>query len=76
SYFSEHLKAAKAYPTLMTTNLMAPEAYVMKAFINAWCMQKTEQEIHQAVGEAYHKYQKCGIRGAKRLFRTAWDSEE
>ncbi len=73
SYFLEHLKHAKAYPLLMTSNLMAPEAYVADALIDTWIQKHDDsQEVKIAVGKAYHKYQKCGIKGATRLFKTGW----
>jgi len=73
SYFLEHLKHAKAYPLLMTTNLMAPEAYVSGGLIDAWVQRNSDTEhIKKEVAKAYHKYQKCGIKGASRLFTSGW----
>ncbi len=71
-YFVDHLKHAKGYPLLMTTNLMTPEAYVANSLIDSWIMLKEENEIKEAIGKSYHKYQKCGLKGASRLFRTGW----
>lgn len=71
-YFVDHLKHSKGYPLLMTTNLMAPESYVVNALIDAWVMLKETEAIRQEAGKAYHKYQKCGIKGATRLFKTGW----
>lgn len=71
-YFKEHLLHSKGYPILMTTNLMAPEGYVLEGLINAWIDQKSGAEIRKNVGKAYHQYQKCGINGATRLFKTGW----
>ena len=69
NYFKEHLLASRGYPLLMTTNLMAPEAYVSQALIESWLILDPEKEIRKKVGLAYHKYQKCGVNGATRLFR-------
>ncbi len=71
-YFKDHLKIAKGYPLLMTTNLMAPEAYVMEAVIESWLNLNTGAQIRVNTGKAYHKFQKCGLRGATNLFRTGW----
>ena len=71
-FFKSHLNYAKAYPLLFTTNLMAPEAYNLEALINAWAGLKTEKEIRQEVGKAYHRYQKCGLKGAINLFTYGW----
>lgn len=71
-YFKDHLARAHAYPLLTTTNFMAPEAYVVAALIDAWALQKEETAIRKEAGKAYHKYQKCGIRGATNLFEVGW----
>ena len=71
-FFVDHLKHSKGYPLLMTTNLMAPESYVVGAVIDAWVGLKDEQEIRKEAGKSYHKYQKCGLKGATRLFKTGW----
>ena len=72
SYFKGHLLAANGYPVLMTTNLLAPEAYVLESVIESWAELKTEEEIRSSAGAAYHKYQKCGIEGATELFKYGW----
>ena len=71
-YFKEYLQATKAYPTLMTNNLLAPEAYVLESVFDAWALLQNEEKIHHAAGSAYNQYQKCGLKGAKRLFKTGW----
>ena len=72
NYFVDHLKHSMGYPLLMTTNLMAPEAYVLSSLIDAWILLKEEEKIRTEVGKSYHKYQKCGLKGATRLFKTGW----
>ena len=72
SYFKDHLLRAKGYPVLMTTNLMAPEAYVAEALIDAWVNLKPEHEIRTSAGAAYHQYQQCGLNGATNLFKVGW----
>lgn len=71
-YFKEHLLASKGYPLLMTTNLMAPEAYVVESVIESWLNLDDEKVIRQNAGIAYNKYQKCGIKGATKLFKHGW----
>lgn len=71
-FFEEPLRYAKGYPLLTTTNLMAPEAYITEALVNNWARQKSGADIRKAAGAAYHQYQKCGIKGATRLFKTGW----
>jgi hypothetical protein len=61
-----NLRAAGSKPLLLTTGLMAPEAYTLTAAIGAWV---SGADVREAAAQAYHKYQKCGIRAARRLFR-------
>jgi hypothetical protein len=72
SYFEPYLKSAGAYPLVTTTHLLAPEAYVMRAVVDAWASLGTGESAKTAAAEAYNTYQKCGIKGATRLFRTGW----
>ncbi|MBZ5664300.1 MAG: hypothetical protein LAO30_06810 [Acidobacteriia bacterium] len=71
-YFAEVLRASGAYPLLWTTNLMAPEAYTLKSALDGWIAGETNQQVHERAAAAYDKYQKCGMRGARRLFATGW----
>ncbi|WP_299315459.1 hypothetical protein [uncultured Aquimarina sp.] len=70
SYFSPEIKKAKANPILWTTHLMAPEAYTLKAAIDGWVRNESGNQIDERAAQSYHKYQKCGIRGARNLFTT------
>lgn len=72
SYFEPYLDAAGGYPLLTTTNLLAPEAYVVEAAISEWARLKPGADIHHAAGVAYDKYHKCGLRAAKNTFQTGW----
>lgn len=72
SYFNPHLKYAGGYPLLMTTNLMAPEAYVLEGVLDSWAMGESGAAIRKSAGAAYHAYQKCGLKGATNLFSTGW----
>jgi len=71
-YFGEALHTAGAYPLLWTTNLMAPEAYTLKSALDGWIAGEANEQIHERAAAAYDKYQKCGLRGARRLFVTGW----
>ena len=65
-YFGAHLTRAGSPPLLLTTGLMAPEAYTLTAALDAHVRGK---DVREAAAQAYHKHQKCGIRAARRLFR-------
>jgi len=66
-YFSAHLRRAGSEPLLLTTGLMAPEAYTLTAAIDA---HVRGTDVREAAAQAYHKYQSCGIKGARRLFTS------
>lgn len=68
SYFLDILNAGGSHPLLLTTNLMAPEAYTLDAAISSFAKGETPKQLHENVAAAYHKYQKCGMKGARRLF--------
>ncbi len=70
SFFSEGIKASGAKGILLTTGLMAPEAYTLHAALNSWVLGKDVSTIKLMAANAYHKYQKCGIKAAKNLFTS------
>ena len=69
-YFSPHLARGGSYPLLLTTGLMAPEAYTLDAVLTSWLSGERASAAHEAAAAAYHRYQKCGLKAARRLFRT------
>jgi len=71
-YFAEMLRSGGAYPLLWTTNLMAPEAYILKSALDGWISGEDNEQIRDRAAGAYDKYQKCGVKAARRLFSTGW----
>lgn len=71
-YFSAALQQSGAAPLLWTTNLMAPEAYVLSAAIDGWIKKESDEQIRLRAADAYHKYQHCGVKAARTLFATGW----
>ena len=71
-YFAEALRHTGAEPILWTTNLMAPEAYTLKAALDGWLNEESGEQIRERAAVAYDKYQHCGIKGARKLFATGW----
>ena len=67
-YFEPLLAKAGAHPLLLTTGFMAPEAYTLDAAIKSRFAGGTSEAVRAAAARAYHRYQKCGLRGATRLF--------
>ena len=69
-YFTRLLRRADAHPLLLTTGLMAPEAYTLDAALKAWFTTGSPQHVRRKAAAAYHRYQRCGTRAALRLFTT------
>jgi hypothetical protein len=71
-YFADGVRASGAYPLLWTTNLMAPEAYTLKSALDGWIAEENREQIRDRAAAAYDKYQKCGVRAARRLLVGGW----
>ncbi|MBL4663432.1 MAG: hypothetical protein JKY22_07740 [Flavobacteriaceae bacterium] len=72
NYFAPYLEKTGARPLVWTTGLMAPEAYTLKSAIDGWVLGETDLQIRERAAAAYHKYQKCGMRGARNLLVTGY----
>ena len=70
SYFEPLILKTGSNPLLLTTGFMAPEAYTLKAAIDGWANNENGEKIRLRAANAYHKYQKCSLKGAKSLFYT------
>jgi hypothetical protein len=70
-YFAP-LRESGANPLLWTTNLMAPEAYVLKAALDGWLLDEDGERVRERAAKAYDSYQSCGIKSARALFATGW----
>jgi len=70
--FSQPLKPTGALPLLWTTNLMAPEAYILSAAVDGWIAKESAEQIRERAARAYDKYQHCGLRSARGLFATGF----
>jgi len=71
-HFDPYLKQAGAYPLLMTTQPMCPEAYSLQAALAGWVRREPPTQIHERAAKAYSHYQKCSARAAKGLFATGY----
>ena len=67
-YFTSLLKDVSAHPLLLTTGLMAPEAYSLNAAIEQWASGSDDNQVRKAAAFSYDKYQNTGIKAAERLF--------
>ncbi len=73
AYFTPEIRKASANPVLWTIHLMAPEAYTLKAAIDGWMNNESASQVSERAAQAYNKYQKCGIKGARNLFRAGFE---
>ena len=71
-YFSKLLERTGARPLLWTTNLMAPEAYILSAALDGWIKHESDEQIRMRAAAAYNQYQHCGLKAASNLFATGW----
>lgn len=69
-YYSPQLAKTGIQPLVMTTNFMAPEAYTLNALLNGWLKNESPEKVKERVAQSYQQHQKCGIKGAKALFKT------
>lgn len=67
-YFKSKLQELGTNPLILTNTNMAPEAYSINAILFSFFSKNTPKEIHEATAKAYNKYQKSGIKGARRVF--------
>jgi hypothetical protein len=70
AYFGGHLTAGGSHQLLLTTNLMAPEAYTLDAAVTAFARGLGASAVHEAAAAAYSSYQKCSLKAARALFST------
>lgn len=68
SYFVPWLTRLQADAVLLTTGLMAPEAYTLEAAVESWIEGEPADRTRERAAVAYNKYQRCGMAGARRLF--------
>ncbi|MDU1905311.1 MAG: hypothetical protein E6772_11055 [Dysgonomonas sp.] len=71
-YFTSYLKSAGANPLLWSTHLMSPEAYTLHDGIATYINGGDAASVRNSAAAAYSKYQKCGLKAAKRLIVTGW----
>ena len=69
-FFAPLLRYLRSKPVLLTTGFMAPEAYSLESALDGYISGESDDAIKERAAQAYNKYQKCGIVGARKLFYT------
>lgn len=72
NYFLAPLKKTSATPLLWTTNLMAPEAYILHDALEGWTRGESDASIRERAAAAYAKYQRISASAARNLLVTGW----
>ena len=67
AYFEPYLKQANTKAYVWTTGLMAPEAYTFHDALAGYVQGEDCEKVRMRAAQAYHRYQKCGLRAANRL---------
>ncbi len=70
--FRDAVKKSRAHPLLWATGKLAPEAYILEAAFSNYVKNADSNEIRRSAARAYNKYQKCGLKAAKRLLVTGF----
>lgn len=71
-YFAAPLRKTNANPLLWTSNLMAPEAYILHDALEGWAKGEDAAQIRVRAAAAYAKYQRISQRAAQNLLVTGW----
>lgn len=72
AYFESYLEQANAHPLLWTSGLMCPEAYTLHDALSGYVKGESADSIRTRAALAYHKFQKCGERPARKLLVSGW----
>lgn len=62
-------KKGEAHFLISTSNLLAPEAYIVEGILNEWINNNDDPEaMKKSAADAYTKYQKCNHKYSEKLF--------
>jgi len=68
AYFLSRLEEVDSHPLVLTTGLMAPEAYSLDSAVEEWITGADDTDVRKAAARRYNAYQKTGQKAAERLF--------
>lgn len=71
-YFAPYIKSAGANPLVWSTHLMSAEAYTIHDAISTYIAGGNDAAVRESAAAAYDRYQKCGIKAARRLLVTSF----
>ncbi len=71
-YFLPYIQKANAYPALLTSGLMGPEAYTLHDALSAYVKGGNYELMRTNAAKAYSAYTKCSFQAARNLLVTGW----
>jgi hypothetical protein len=72
-YFKSRIEAAGGRPILLTTQLMYPGAFILRAIADSWLDGKKRSAIRESAGIAYAENQKLSKKAGTRIFAELKD---
>jgi len=69
-YFEPLIEKSDSNPLLWTSNLMAPEAYILHDALEGKLIGESDEAVRTRAAKAYAKYQRISLRAAKGLLVT------
>ena len=69
-FFGPHLQAARARPILLTTQLMYPGAFILRATLEGWMRNESLAALRERAAQSYAANQKISVKAARGIFST------
>lgn len=69
-FFGPHLAAVKARPVLLTTQLMYPGAFILRAVLEGWTRGESLPAMHDRAAASYARNQGISFKAARGVFTT------
>lgn len=67
-YFAAHLEAVNARPRLLSTQLMYPGGFLLRAALDGWMLGESSGQIRQRAASAYARNQTIPVKAAAGVF--------
>jgi hypothetical protein len=68
SFFGPHLDAVNARPVLLTTQLMYPGGFILRAALDGWVRGESNEQVRQRAAAAYARNQRISVKAAAGVF--------
>ncbi len=71
SYFGPHLSAVNARPLVLTTQLMYPGGFLIRAILDGWMRGEAASALCDRAAASYARNQRISVKAARGVFTTA-----